>query len=103
MKTIPFFAVFLAAAALLAEDLPRYRWENFTAADGLPNNRVYAVCVDGERVWAGTDDGLALFEHGKWRVFRPADGQADARSLDRDHGRPEPLFRGPFRHVYATD
>jgi len=62
-------------------DMPRYRWENFTVADGLPNNRVYAVAVDGERVWAGTDDGLALYENGKFRVFNTADGLAQRACL----------------------
>jgi ligand-binding sensor domain-containing protein len=51
-----------------------YKWENFTVADGLPNNRVYAVAVDGDRVWAGTDNGLALYENGKFKVFGMADG-----------------------------
>jgi ligand-binding sensor domain-containing protein len=66
----------LATIALNAEDLPRFRWRNFTTADGLPNNRVYSVAVDGDRVWAGTDNGLALYEGGKWRVFTTADGLA---------------------------
>jgi ligand-binding sensor domain-containing protein len=61
---------------LSATDLPRFRWENFTTAQGLPDNRVYSVCVDGDRVWAGTDNGLALYEHDKWRVFTPQDGLA---------------------------
>jgi ligand-binding sensor domain-containing protein len=69
-------AAFLAASALAAQDLPRFRWENFTIANGLPDNRVYSVCVDGGRVWAGTDNGLALYENGKWRVFTTADGLA---------------------------
>ncbi len=69
-------AAFLAASALFAQDLPRFRWENFSTANGLPDNRVYSVCVDGGRIWAGTDNGLALYENGKWRVFTTADGLA---------------------------
>lgn len=59
-----------------AETLPLYRWENFTTANGLPNNKVFCVAVDGDRIWAGTDNGLALLEKGKWKVFRPSDGLA---------------------------
>jgi len=69
-------AALAAASALFAQDLPRFRWENFTTANGLLNDHVYSVCVDGDRVWAGTDDGLALYENGKWRVFTTADGLA---------------------------
>ncbi|MBZ5727176.1 MAG: DUF2793 domain-containing protein [Acidobacteriia bacterium] len=70
-------AVFFASIGLLgAAELPRFRWENFTTAQGLPDNRVYSVCVDGDKVWAGTDNGLALYQNGKWRVFTPADGLA---------------------------
>ena len=39
---------------------PRFRFENFTTANGLPDNHVYAVLVDGDRVWAGTENGLAV-------------------------------------------
>jgi hypothetical protein len=28
------------------------------------------------RIWAGTDNGLALYENGKWKVFTTADGLA---------------------------
>jgi ligand-binding sensor domain-containing protein len=66
----------IAFAALAAEPLPMFRWENFTTANGLPNNRVYSVCVDSDRIWAGTDDGLALYERGKWKTFTTADGLA---------------------------
>ena len=59
-----------------AQNMPRYRWENFTTANGLPNDRVYSVAVDGDRIWAGTDNGLARYEKGKWRVFTTADGLA---------------------------
>ncbi len=74
-------ATLLAASGLFAQDMPRYRWENFTTAQGLPDNRVYSVCVDGDRVWAGTDNGLALYEKGKFKVFTPADGLAHRAAL----------------------
>jgi ligand-binding sensor domain-containing protein len=32
--------------------------------------------VQGDRVWAATENGLALFEGGKWRTFTTADGLA---------------------------
>ncbi|MBZ5560971.1 MAG: regulator [Acidobacteriia bacterium] len=53
------------------------RWENFTTANGMPDAKVFCVTVDGERVWAGTEDGLVLIEHGKVaRVFKTEDGLA---------------------------
>src|SRR5579884_4003 len=62
--------------------MPRFRWESITTAEGLPNDRVYSVAVDGDRIWAGTDDGLALIESGKvTRVIRPADGLAHRACL----------------------
>ncbi|MGB8783368.1 MAG: hypothetical protein WCD02_09620, partial [Terriglobales bacterium] len=66
----------LAPALAVARDMPRFRWENFTTANGLPDNHVFCVLVDGNRIWAGTENGLGLYENGAWRVFRPADGLA---------------------------
>ena len=37
--------------------------------NGLPDNHVYAVLVDGDRIWAGTDNGLGLYENGKWKTY----------------------------------
>jgi len=78
MKT-RLWAITLAAfitASLFAQDLPIFRWENFTTANGLPNNHVYCVLVDGNRIWTGTDNGLGLYENGSWKIYRPADGLA---------------------------
>src|SRR5436305_291916 len=63
----------LLAIPALAKDpappqMPRFRWENFTTAQGLPDNKVFNVKVDGSRVWAATENGLALYENGKWKV-----------------------------------
>jgi ligand-binding sensor domain-containing protein len=55
-------------------DAPLTRWETFDTANGLPSNKVFAVLVDGPRVWAGTEEGLALLEDGAVRVFGTAEG-----------------------------
>jgi ligand-binding sensor domain-containing protein len=72
MKT--FCAILVTALTALAAVPPQFRWENFTTAEGLPDNHVFSVCVDGPRVWAATESGLALYENGKFRVYTPADG-----------------------------
>jgi len=56
--------------------MPHFRFENFTTANGLPNDHVFAVLVDGDRIWAGTDNGLALYENHAWKVYTTADGLA---------------------------
>src|SRR5450755_2451069 len=66
------FAVPLATA----QEMPRFRWENFTTANGLPDNHVFCVLVDGNRIWAGTENGLGRYENGAWKLFRSADGLA---------------------------
>ena len=76
MKRLAAIACLCAAAWAAPPEPPRYRWENFTTAEGLPDNHVFNVKVDGDRVWAGTENGLGLYENGKWTVYRPADGLA---------------------------
>jgi ligand-binding sensor domain-containing protein len=68
--------VVAVAAAAGTPDMPRFRWESFTTESGLPDNHVFQVCVDGKRVWAATENGLALLENGKWRTFGTKDGLA---------------------------
>src|ERR1035438_6933824 len=58
------------AASAAPQVLPRFRFENFTTANGLPNNHVFAVLVDGDRIWAGTENGLAVYENHVWKVYR---------------------------------
>ncbi len=64
------------ATPAIAPKMPRFQFENFTAADGLPDNHVYAVLVDGDRIWAGTNNGLGLYEDGKWKTYSTKDGLA---------------------------
>src|ERR1700694_5329142 len=65
----------LAASAAI-KALPRFRFENFTTANGLPDNHVFAVLVDGDRIWAGTENGLAVYENHAWKTYSTADGLA---------------------------
>jgi len=57
-------------------NLPRFRFENFTTANGLPDDHVFNVLVDGNRIWAATENGLGLFENGKWKTYNTQDGLA---------------------------
>jgi ligand-binding sensor domain-containing protein len=45
-------------------------WKQFTVADGLPNDHVFAVKVDGPRIWIGTENGLALIDKPTARVVQ---------------------------------
>ena len=48
----------------------------FDERDGLNDDWITALCVDGPRVWAGTFvGGLQVFENGKWRAFDETKGQ----------------------------
>src|SRR3954463_3970260 len=76
MKPKLCLALTLFASLATAQDVPMFRWENFTAAAGLPDNHVFCVLVDGKRIWAGTENGLGLYEDGAWKIIRPKDGLA---------------------------
>jgi len=65
-----------SAAPATPSAMPRFRFENFTTANGLPDDHVYSVLVDGDRIWAGTDNGLGLYENGKWKTYTTKDGLA---------------------------
>ena len=77
-RRLAVFLMFAAGAAAGSSagvpDMPRFRWENFTTENGLPDNHVFQIKVDGNRVWAATENGLALYENGRWRVYGTADG-----------------------------
>ena len=68
-----FFLVTLAASAQTPALYTK--WENFTTANGMPDAKVFAVAIDGPRVWAGTENGLVLIENSKIsKVYTTADG-----------------------------
>lgn len=58
-----------------ANGMPVYgNWKNFTTENGLPAERVYCVKIDGDRVYAGTHGGLAVYQNGKWKTYTTGDG-----------------------------
>lgn len=60
-----------------AREMPVYgHWRNFTTKDGLPSDKAYTVRIVGDRVIAGTHDGLAVYENGKWTTYTTKDGLA---------------------------
>ncbi|MBI5430267.1 MAG: regulator [Nitrosomonadales bacterium] len=51
------------------------KWRNFTVADGLPGNHVFALHLDpAGKLWAGTNNGLARYDGGKFTVLTTEDG-----------------------------
>jgi len=48
--------------------------ESFHKKDGLPADKIYSIAVDGDRIWAGTENGLALYEDGKLSSLGVKDG-----------------------------
>jgi len=51
------------------------QWETFyKKKDGLPNDHIFALKADGDRLWVGTENGLALYEDGKWKSWLEKDG-----------------------------
>jgi hypothetical protein len=70
--TAPVLAQGATPAAAGTPKLPYVytKWKHFTTADGLPNDHIMAVKVDGPRVWVGTEDGLALIDKPTAKVVR---------------------------------
>jgi len=49
-------------------------WETFGVEDGLPDDHIFTILADGERLWVGTEGGLALYEKGRWQSWTEEDG-----------------------------
>lgn len=83
-------AIAIPVAAEAASDPFFSRWETFGEADGLPSEKVTAVAIDGNRIWVGTDAGLALLENGRIEVTGVEDGLpfpvVSALAVDRTTG-----------------
>jgi ligand-binding sensor domain-containing protein len=83
MRLVLVAAVVGLAAAAVAKEAQNVagepyvytHWETFYAGEGgLPNDHIFSITADGDRLWVGTEDGLALYEDGKWRSWGEKDG-----------------------------
>ena len=43
-------------------------WKHFMTKDGLPNDHVFAVEATDEKVWVGTENGLACIDKGAGKI-----------------------------------
>jgi len=46
------------------------KWKQFTTENGLPNDHVFSVRSNGNDLWVGTEDGLALIDKSQAKVVR---------------------------------
>lgn len=55
-----------------AEKLPFVytKWKQFTVKDGLPDDHIFSVKSDGDRIWVGTENGLALIDKKSSKVVK---------------------------------
>ena len=51
------------------------KWTTYTTVEGLPGNHVFMLHLDRKgQLWIGTNNGLALWQNGKFKVMTTADG-----------------------------
>ena len=60
------------------------QWTTYTMKNGLPSNKAFCIKADHNRLLAGTDAGLAVFEDGQWKTYTEADGLAHRVVLSID-------------------
>ncbi len=75
---------------------------SFSEKTGIPSNEIYSLCSDPQgRLWAGTKEGIAICDEGRWSVHTTEDGlyRNDAVELTVDpHGR---IWCGFWRGINA--
>lgn len=77
-------------------------FSSFSDKDNIPSNEIYSLCSDPQgRLWAGTKEGIAIFDEGRWTVYNTEDGlyrnDAVELSIDR-YGR---VWCGFWRGINA--
>ncbi len=81
MRRLVVILMFLLSCVLRAQE-PRF--VNYSSADGLPSNTVYAIAQDAEGLlWVGTRNGLASFDGMQFRSFKEY-GRVNALTVDKD-------------------
>jgi len=71
-------------AGLSCCDLEGKEWQRFTTKDGIPNDVIRDLAVDGAgNLWVGTPSGIALFDGETWKTINERNGltQSSIRSI----------------------
>lgn len=77
---IVFFVVLMISLNLIGDkkhslnSLVFKNWKTFYKKDGLPNNHIFAIKADGDKLWVGTEGGLALYRDKKWKTWTEKEG-----------------------------
>ncbi|MBK7214059.1 MAG: T9SS type A sorting domain-containing protein [Bacteroidales bacterium] len=72
------FLLILLTLTILNSFLGAQSFTNYTTDNGLPDNNVNGVAVDGNNVkWFGTQLGVARFDGSNWSIFTTANGLID--------------------------
>ncbi|MBW8002173.1 MAG: regulator [Planctomycetes bacterium] len=80
---ITFLLIVLVAQGAFAADKKMAKlpfvytdWKHYTVKDGLPNDHIFAVKAYGDKIWIGTEGGLACLDKktGKIQTWTEADG-----------------------------
>jgi ligand-binding sensor domain-containing protein len=58
----------------VAEPFVYRQWKTYYVDQGLPNNHIFALRADGDKLWIGTEGGLACYQNGRFRSWTEADG-----------------------------
>ena len=83
LAVILWVALLLPGWTLFAQNGPTPRFVNYSAADGLPSNTVYAVTQDAEgALWIGTRNGLARFDGVRFQNWKEY-GRVNALTVDK--------------------
>ena len=83
LAVILWLALLLPGWTLFAQNGPTPRFVNYSAADGLPSNTVYAVTQDAEgALWIGTRNGLARFDGVRFQNWKEY-GRVNALTVDK--------------------
>ena len=87
MRPLVTIVFLLFAGVLTARPEPgaTARFVNYSAADGLPSNTVYAIAQDADGVlWIGTRNGLARFDGTRFRFWKEY-GRVNALTVDGEN------------------
>ncbi|MEJ2084659.1 MAG: regulator [Acidobacteriota bacterium] len=74
---LPVFLMQTTDAGAESTTIPHFvTWRSFSTADGLPSEKVFAVAAEPQRLWVGTEAGLARYEEGEWTQYGVSEGLA---------------------------